>query len=148
LPALVAVDVAIHSDVRDVGANAKPAQMVREDSRSESAGEGDTTEESTWTWPLTLFWWRQTEDELFKIYIVLRYISCQCCPAKPRSPAEKLAVDAGSAQSWVLGHIRKISSRTSVASLFLLICSVPSCWLRWLNRHAIRWSVFLFRWRI
>jgi hypothetical protein len=46
LPAPVAVDVGVHSDHRDAGINAKAAQMVREDSRSESAGEADTTKQS------------------------------------------------------------------------------------------------------
>jgi hypothetical protein len=46
LPAPLAVDIGIHSDHRDAGTNAKPAPIVREDSRSEPAGERETTKES------------------------------------------------------------------------------------------------------
>lgn len=46
LPPAVAVDVGVHSDHRDAGANAKPAQMFPDDARSEPAGKGETTKYS------------------------------------------------------------------------------------------------------
>lgn len=46
LPAPVAVDVGVHSDHRDEGTNAKPVQMARADSRSESPEKVDTAKES------------------------------------------------------------------------------------------------------
>src|SRR5205807_8054289 len=46
LPAPLAVDVGFQSDHRGAGTNAKPAQIVLEDARSEPAGERDTTKES------------------------------------------------------------------------------------------------------